>query len=60
PQNKNDEGLYKISDLTEIDFTANDYTILDDEKGWRFAFIRYYLIVIKGGVIPPKYIQKVK
>ncbi len=60
PQNQNDEVLYQLSDLTEIDFTPNDYSVLDDEKGWRFAFIRYYLIVVKDGVIPPKYIQKVK
>ena len=60
PENKNDEALYLLSDLSEIDFTPNDYKILDDEKGWRFAFIRYYLFIIKGGVIPSKYIKLIK
>ena len=59
PENKYDEALYKISGLSEIDFTPNDYNILDDEKGWRFAFMRYYLFVVKDGIIPPKYIKKV-
>ncbi len=60
PENKNDELLSQLSDLSEIDFSSNDYDVLDDEKGWRFAFIRYYLLVIKEGVIPPKYIKLVK
>ena len=59
PDDKNDEALFKISGLCEIDLTPNDYTILDDKKGWHFAFIRYYLFVIKDGVIPPRYIKKV-
>ena len=59
PLNKNDEGLYKISGIKEIDFTPNDYNILDDEKGWRFAFMRYYLLVMKNGIIEPKYLKKV-
>lgn len=37
PQNQNDEVLYQLSDLTEIDFTPNDYSVLDDEKGWRYS-----------------------
>lgn len=60
PENKNDELLCKLSDLSEIDFSPNDYDVLDDEKGWRFAFIRYYFLVIKEGVIPPKYIKLAK
>ena len=60
PKNKNDEELIKLSNLSEIDFTPNDYSILDDKKGWRFAFMRYYFIVVKDGVIPSKYIQQVK
>ena len=55
-----DEPLYKLSGIDEIDFTPNDYSILDDEKGRRFAFLRYYLLVIKGGIIPPQYIKQVK
>ena len=60
PENKYDELLIKLSDISKIDFTPNDYTILDDEKGWRFAFMRYYLLIVKDGVIPPKYIKLVK
>ena len=60
PENKWDELLVKLNDLSEIDLTPNDYTILDDEKGWRFAFMRYYLFIIKDGIIPPKYIRLVK
>jgi len=60
PENESDELLCKISDLSQVDFTPNDYSILDDEKGWRFAFMRYYLFVIKGGVIPPKYLKVIK
>ena len=59
PENKNDEALYKIAGLSEIDLTTNDYEILDDEKGWRFAFMRYYLFIIKDGIIPAKYIKKI-
>lgn len=60
PENKNDELLLKISDLSKVDLTPNDYNILDDEKGRRFAFIRYYLFVIKDGIIPPKYIRLIR
>ena len=60
PENKNDEALFKVAGLSEIDLTPNDYNILDDAKGWRFAFMRYYLFVVKDGIIPPKYIRLIQ
>ena len=60
PENQDDEALYRLTDLSEIDFTPNDYSILDDAKGRRFAFLRYYLLIVKGGAIPPKYIKLIK
>ena len=57
PENPYDEALYKLNDISEVDFTPNDYTILDDKEGKRFAFLRYYLFIVRGGIIPPKYIK---
>lgn len=54
-----DEVLNKIS-LPEIDFSPVDWSICNDEKGWRFAFIRYYLLIIKGGIIPSRYLSLIK
>lgn len=53
-----DELLNKIDSIKQINFSPLNWGVCDDEKGWRFSFVRYYLIVIKGGVIPPKYIRK--
>ena len=36
-----------------------DLVLCDDELDRRFAYVRYYLIVVKGGVIPPKYLKVV-
>ncbi len=55
-----DEVLQKLSGIEDIDFSPIDWSICDDEAGRRFAYVRYYLIVVKGGVIAPKYIQKEK
>ncbi len=54
-----DELLKKIS-LSEIDFSPVDWSICNDEKGWRFAFVRYYLLIIEGGIIPPQYLSLLK
>lgn len=59
-ENPCDELLVWINGGAEIDYTPNDYNILDDEKDLRFAFIRYYLLIIKDCIIPPKYIKKIK
>ena len=54
-----DEVLEKINSIEDIDLSPIDWGVCDDELGHRFAFVRYYLLVIKGGVIAPKYLKKV-
>lgn len=54
-----DEILQKLNSIEDIDYTPIDWSICDDELSRRFAWIRYYLIVVKGGIIPPKYLQKI-
>lgn len=53
-----DEILQKLSGINDIDYSPIDWSICDDESGRRFAYVRYYLIVVKDGVIPPKYLIK--
>ena len=52
-----DEVLEKLSNYTEISQTPVDWTVCDDKMGRRFAFVPYYLLIIKDGVIPPRYIK---
>jgi len=54
-----DELYEKLNGVEEIDYSPIDWAVCDDELGHRFAFVRYYLIVVKGGIIPPKYLKKV-
>ena len=53
-----DELLIKLYDYKDISTRPVDWSVCNDELGRRFAYVPYYLIVIKGGVIPPKYIKK--
>ena len=54
-----DEILIKLENgIQDIDFSPLDWSVCDDELGRRFAYVRYYLIVVKCGVIEPKYLQK--
>ena len=53
-----DELLIKLYDYKDISTRPVDWSVCNDELGRRFAYSPYYLIVIKGGVIPPKYIKK--
>lgn len=53
-----DELLIKLYDYTEISSKPIDWNVCNDELGRRFAYVPYYIIIIKGGVIPPKYITK--
>lgn len=53
-----DEVLDKLPSLQEIDFSPIDWTICNDKKGWRFAFVRYYLLILKDGCLPPQYLTK--
>ena len=53
-----DELLIKLYDYKDISVRPIDWSVCNDELGRRFAYVPYYIIVIKGGVIPPKYITK--
>lgn len=53
-----DERLVKLNSINDIDTSAVDWTVCDEKLGLRFSVVPYYLIVIKGGIIPPKYIKK--
>ena len=53
------DGFYPIK-LSDISPDPVDYSVCDDESGRRFAFLPFYLIILKDGIIPPKYIRKVK
>lgn len=52
-----DEFLQKLSSFKEIDYSPINWNICDDNKGRRFAYVRYYLIIVKDGIIPPEYIR---
>ena len=52
-----DEVLIKLTNYTDISLDPIDWSVCDDEFGRRFAFIRYYLIIVKDGIIPAKYIK---
>ena len=51
-----DEVLQKLEGIDDIDYTPIDWNVCDDVLGRRFAWVRYYLIVVKGGIIEPKYL----
>ena len=55
-ENSMDEILQKLSSINDIDYSPIDWSVCDDELDRRFAYVRYYLIVVKGGVIDPKYL----
>jgi len=54
-----DEVLQKINGIEDIDYSPIDWSVCDDKLGHRFAFVRYYLLTVKDGVIPPKYLTKI-
>ncbi len=53
-----DERLFKLSSINDIDTSLVDWSVCDEKLGLRFSVVPYYLIVIKDGIIPPKYIKK--
>ena len=57
PQNV-DEVLVKLASIDDIDTSPVDWSVCDEELGLRFSVVPYYLIVIKGGIIPPEYLTK--
>lgn len=59
-ENYKDEYLIKLNSIADIDWTYKQtFDKCDDNAGLRMAPLRFYVIVIKGGVIPPKYIRKI-
>ena len=50
------DGFDPLSSPDEIDYSPINWDICDDKKGWRFAFTGFHLIILKDGVIPPKYL----
>lgn len=54
-----DEPLYRLPDIRAIDTSPIDWSVCDDSLGRRFAYVRYYLLVVAGGVIPPRFIELV-
>lgn len=57
PQNV-DEVLVKLTSIDDIDTSPVDWSVCDEKLGLRFSVVPYYLIVVKGGVIPPEYLTK--
>ena len=53
-----DEKLVKLNSIADIDTSPVDWSVCDEKLGLRFSVVTYYLIVIKGGIIPPRYIHK--
>lgn len=51
-----DEDLIKLNSIYDISYEPVDWSACDDKFGLRFSVIPYYLIVVKGGIIPPKYL----
>lgn len=59
-RNGADESLIQLKSVKEIDYTYQQtWNLCDDSKGLRMAPLQYYVLVIKGGVVPPKYLTKV-
>lgn len=53
-----DERLVKLTSIKDIDTSPIDWSVCDEKLGLRFSVVPYYLIVIKGGIIPPQYITE--
>ena len=53
-----DEILVKLSSINDIDTSPVDWSVCDENLGLRFSVVPYYLIVLKDGFIPAKYIKK--
>ena len=53
-----DEYLIKLNSIEDIDLNYKQtFDKCDDSKGLRMAPLRFYVLVIKNGIIPPKYIK---
>lgn len=54
-----DERPVKLSFVDDIDTSSVDRSACDEKPGVLFSVVPYCLIVIKEGIIPPKYILPV-
>lgn len=52
-----EENFLKIS-IKEIDTSPLSWEKVDASKGLLYGVIRHYLLVLKDGYIPPKYLKK--
>ena len=60
-RNGADETLIRLKSVKEIDYDYQQtWDICDDSKGLRMAPLQFYVLVIKGGVVPPKYLRKIR
>ncbi|MBR6231809.1 MAG: hypothetical protein IKQ99_01765 [Alphaproteobacteria bacterium] len=57
--NGTNENIFKIT-ADEIDCSPLPWHLCSKEKGLFFGIIRHYFLVMKDGVIPPKYIKEIK
>jgi len=55
--NNADEFLIKLYGIDDISKYPINWCFCNDKLHHRFEFVPYYLLVIKGGIIPPKYIK---
>lgn len=52
-----DEKFYEVSE-SDMDFSSLAWDKCCKEKGLFFAVIRHYMLVLKDGFIPPKYLKE--
>lgn len=53
------ENIYKVDNF-EIDFTPLDWHSCAVKYGSPFNMLRHYMLVLKDGMVPPKYIKQEK
>ncbi|MFV0627479.1 MAG: hypothetical protein ACK5N8_09065 [Alphaproteobacteria bacterium] len=51
------ENIYKVDGLSEIDFSSQNWHRCDVKFGSPYNMIRHYMLVLRDGLIPPKYIK---
>lgn len=55
-----DESLIKLKSVKDIDYKYHQtWDLCDDSKGLRMAPLQYYILIVKDGVVPPKYLRKI-
>ncbi len=52
------ENIYKIDDVSNIDTTTLNWQECDEKYGSPFNMLKHYMLVLKDGIIPAKYITK--